>query len=697
MLLKIALRNVRRSIRDYAVYFVTIVLGVAIFYAFNSIEEQSVLLDLQNQASGELLGLTSQLMGSFSLAIAAVLGFLVVYANGFLIKRRRKEFGTYLLLGMGTRRVSAIIVLESLIVGLVSAAVGLAVGYLASQGLSFVTAALLDETIRQYHFVFSPEAFTLTLLCFGAAFLITALFNVISINKTSLVNLLSSHAGQEKITMRNPAICVVLFAAAVALLVWAYQTLEHNQLVNLDGEFAQATLLMVAGTFLLFWSISGFAMLILQRTSLWKRGTFAFTSRQVANRMNVASVSMTVISVMLFFAMTTFSTGMGLAQVLGGNVNKVTQFDVTVEHPCIDFEDEPDDADLLQKSRDMREKYNGDAAKVFRSIDSATWDSNVKQSATLQTYTAAGFNAAKMVEQAGVDPAGLESYNLYADSRMQFQRLSEFNQTLTLVGKEPLKLAQDEYIVNNTVSASQDLADALGKQQSPLKLGNVSLTCADVICQETQTSALSSVACVLILPDEAVDTLLSQDVLIPSSAVTNIQYIGDRTSGDKAILPLLEKAQKKYGDLLWPCGINYSGADMAAQAGGLRMLIVYLAIYIGFVFLIACAALLAIRQLCDAADSLPRYRTLAKLGCETRQVLGSLRHQTELYFLAPLAVACAHTAWAIHVMNLALFPATGFDVGGSVALAALLVIAIYGSYLVITYLTSKNLVRQGLE
>jgi putative ABC transport system permease protein len=170
MLVKLAMRNVRRAGRDYAIYFITVTLGVALFYAFNAVRSQAVLFDALSADSVRMLGLLTMLIGLFSVVVACVLGFLVVYANRFLIRRRRREFGTYLLLGMGAGRVSCMLLCETFLVGAVSLVAGLALGVAVSQGLSFLTAALMGTTMTKYRFIVSTDALVLTAVSFAAIF-----------------------------------------------------------------------------------------------------------------------------------------------------------------------------------------------------------------------------------------------------------------------------------------------------------------------------------------------------------------------------------------------------------------------------------------------------------------------------------------------------------------------------------------------
>ena len=118
-LFNIAFRNIKKSIRDYSIYFITLVIAIAIFYLFNSIDSQTAMLKL-NESTEEIVQTLINLLSYVSVFVAIVLGFLIVYANNFIIKRRKKEIGVYLTLGMSNFRVSMILVLETMMVGIIS-------------------------------------------------------------------------------------------------------------------------------------------------------------------------------------------------------------------------------------------------------------------------------------------------------------------------------------------------------------------------------------------------------------------------------------------------------------------------------------------------------------------------------------------------------------------------------------------------
>ena len=333
MYLKLALRNIRRSVRDYAVYFITLLFGVAVFYAFNSIGSQQILFDMETSASRSVFDSTTYILGMFSVVVACVLGFLILYANQFLIRRRKREFGTYLVLGMTPGHVSRIVLYETVLVGLLSLAVGLICGVLLSQGLSFFTAALFGTTMTNYQFVFSPDAFLVTLACFAAIYVVVAAFNTITVSRCKLIDLIRAGEKNERAGVRNPWVCLVGFVAAVAILAYAYEQLIENGLVMLDQpEFIRATIGMLVGSLLFFWSLAGFAIAVLTRLrGVYLRKLNLFTVRQIASKVNTAFLSLWAVCVLLFFSITVFSSGMGLVEVFVGGAERSNPYSATLE------------------------------------------------------------------------------------------------------------------------------------------------------------------------------------------------------------------------------------------------------------------------------------------------------------------------------------------------------------------------------
>lgn len=717
MLARLALRNVRRSARDYAIYFVTIALGVATFYAFNALGSQAVLLDALSSENQRVLGLLDLMMRVFSIVVVCVLGFLVVYANRFLIRRRKHEFGMYLLLGMGPGRVSAVLLLETLTVGLMSLVVGLSVGIALSQGLSFATAALMGTTMSKYRFIVSGEAVLLTVACFLGIFAVSALIDIVYVGRCRLSSLLATHEGSEHVGTTRLGLRVAGFVCSVVVIALAYRELSINGLMHADGHFVAATVLMVAGTFLFFWSVAGFVVVVLQRNGrIYLKNLAMFTTRQISSKINTAFASLAVVCVMLFFALTVSSVGLGLVDAFVGGVQKATYFDATLLGRGYLLADDMCDEDgglLYPLDRADYEKFGGDMAASI-GAKSGSWDGLVRASAQLDFYYPGSCRYASIIEQIpdAQRLASASTLESIGKSAVSMVSVSQFNAVCALIGAPQVVLADDECAVNNQIDSCDALARAACEVGASLTVAGTELHFAGTpLSRSVRTSSMPDSTLLVVVPDRVVDALVAEG-LMPDHSYLDIMYACDRGEGDVRLASALGEAfppkthyywqesdpiDEAFQSSAWPVWTVYSGLGMADQASGLRMIITYLAVYIGFVLLMATAAILAIQQLSETADSLPRYRRLATLGCSRKAVMRSLRVQTVVYFLAPLLLAACHTACAVAVVGSTLFAEIGVDISGAVLVAAGTVCAVYAVYLLVTCAISSSIVKGELE
>ena len=724
MLAKLALRNVRRSVRDYAIYFVTLVFGVAVFYAFNSVTSQSILFDLESSGSASVFEMTGQFLGMFSVLIACVLGFLVLYANGFLIRRRKKEFGTYLVLGMNPRSVSAIVLMETIAVGVVSLAVGLALGFALSQALSFVTAGLFNVAMTQYRFIFSFDAFMLTLGCFAVIFVVSALFNTLSIRRYKLIDLLSARSRNARFRVRNPWISLVAFVVAVGVVAWAYWTLVDNGLAQFDDGFWLATGLMVVGTFLFFWSLAGFALTVIERTrGIYFKGLAMFTMRQIASKVNTAFVSLSVVCIMLFFSLTVFSTGMGLARVFGGNIEENSIYDATLTaNVYLAAGPTPGPEELASMSEEDREYWavaDAKAQAVLADAEAYDWDMAarladssplwgdlVERSAQFDVYTSADVYYGELMDRYGLDTGNDKQDAALHGQGVSLIAVSQFNAVAELAGRPTVDLGENEYAVNNTLDPMRGLSNAMAEKGETFDLAGRTLTASGkLLGQPLETAALSANGAELIVPDAVIADLRAQGA-VPDASCLDVMYKTDRVEGDKLLDQVLGAASPAddgldtrgytFSPKPWPVTMKYTAEEVVVQSSGMNLMISYLALYIGFVFLVATAAVLAIQQLSETSDSLSRYKVLAQIGCDRRMIFGSMRNQVLVYFLVPLGLAVCHTVCAVSVISSEIISQLGVSVLEPALMTGALVAVVYGAYLLVAYFASRSIVKSAL-
>ena len=737
MLMKLALRNVRRSVRDYAVYFVTLTLGVAVFYAFNAIGDSRVLFEAQEGAANVFLTSGASIfdilvlvMTYFSIVVAVVLGFLVLYANRFVVRARKKEFGTYLLLGMSPRQVSSVVLMETLIVGVIALVVGLGLGFLISQAIAFATAGLIGVAISDYHLLFSARSAELTLGCFALIFVVVALFNAVQISRCKLATLFSANSRNERMPVRNPIVCLIVFVLSCLILAKAYAELNLDGLVYFGEHFRTATVLMLVGTLGLFWSASGFLILLIQRLrGVYFKGLAMFTMRQIAAKVNTAFVSLWAVTVLLFFSIVVFSTGFSLASLFSDQLEENTQFDASIRASLIslDISDmesvsadqyggEEEKAAAIRETEAQRDEIhhlwqaNGGSTAAYMKSLIPDWDERVTGSAQVDTWLANDLTNKQLADACGftLDQIGSDDNSSMADEGVQYVSLSQFNAARQLAGEKPIELAADEYLVDNTIDKSTDYAKALGQKGRTITVDGHELTASgQVVSQSLQVSSMSCLIAVLVVPDElAAERFAAGD--LPYLSELNVNLASDSQEQamkdlmaeyGKAVPPPSEEHAEMgltYESRPWPVSYYDTSESVIADSMGLKLLLVYLALYIGFVFLMTTAAVLSVQQLSEVADSIPRYRLLAQLGCDRAMVLRSLRTQIGIYFVAPLLVAGCHSACTISLLYKNLLSIWGASaVTGTLAIGIALVVAVYAIYLASTYLVARSAVVSG--
>lgn len=727
MLCKLAWGNVRRAGRDYLVYLLTLTLGVTVFYAFNTISMQVDIAGIDEEGLAQVMG---SMLGDLTYFLAGVMAFLMVYANNFIMKRRKKEFGLYQVLGMGRGRVATIMALETVIVSVVAFVAGIVLGVGLSQLMTFFTASLFKTQIANFHFFFSVHAFNLTLACMLVMFVLTLLLNLRAVRRTKLIELMGAERRNESIKTCNPWIAIAIFAVGVVLVGVAYYrllrdgfslTATDSKLQEAMNQFGITTAMVTVGTFALFWGLSGMLIKLLQslRGVYW-RGLNMFTVRQLAAKVNTVCFSMGVIAMLLFLAITSVTCGMSIASVMNENLERYTPADMSQTYvyytpETLDYYKEyvnPSEADrmvLADTTVDLYPAWHGKGKsadnndETGKKVDIADVAGEHVQIDSYLSYPLGGSDPSvtpsEMCKAMGEKlPKAFGGSN--ADTMGLFVTpASQYNKLRQMMGEEPVHIGHDQYLL--TCDMGGELVDMYTKYMAgghALTLGGHELKPAtDKSDEDTAAianSAMGSNPGTVVVADE----LLSQLNLQPysSSLLVNYKQGMDTTEADESIkytvLDNLLVDGKEPG--LW--GTFITRSEMYAQAAQMNGLISYLAIYIGFVLVVACAAILSIQQLSNVADGSRSYRVLAQIGCDDRQIRHSVMAQQAVFFLFPLAVGLAHSFVALKVIIELVSIFGNMSIGGTVGLTCAIFLAAYGGYFLVTYLMSTGMVRAAI-
>lgn len=727
MLCKLAWGNVRRAGRDYLVYLLTLTLGVTVFYAFNTISMQVDIAGIDEEGLAQVMG---SILGGLTYFLAGVMAFLMVYANNFIMKRRKKEFGLYQVLGMGRGRVATIMALETVIVSVVAFVAGIVLGVGLSQLMTFFMASLFKTQIANFHFFFSVHAFNLTLACMLVMFVLTLLLNLRAVRRTKLIELMGAERRNDSIKIRNPWIAIAIFAVGVVFVGVAYYrllrdgfplTATDSKLQEAMNQFGITTAMVTVGTFALFWGLSGMLIKLLQSLrSVYWRGLNMFTVRQLSAKVNTVCFSMGVIAMILFLAITSVTCGMSIANVMNENLERYTPADMSQTYiyytpETLDYYKEyvnPSEADrmvLADSTVDLysawhgKDKSAGNNDETGKKVNIADVAGEHVQIDSYLSYPVGGSNPSvtpsemckimgeKLPKAFGGSNA--DAMGLYVTPASQYNKLRQ------MMGEEPVHIGHDQYLL--TCDLGGELVDLYTKYMAgghALTLGGHTLKPAtDKSDEDTAAianSAMGSNPGTVVVADE----LLSQLNLQPysSSLLVNYKQGMDTTEADESIkytvLDNLLVDGKEPGS--W--GTFITRSEMYTQAAQMNGLISYLAIYIGFVLVVACAAVLSIQQLSNVADGSRSYRVLAQIGCDDRQIRHSVMAQQAVFFLFPLAVGLAHSFVALKVIIELVSIFGNMSIGGTVGLTCAIFLAAYGGYFLVTYLMSTGMVQAAI-
>jgi putative ABC transport system permease protein len=662
MLFKLSIKNMKKSFKDYAIYFLTLVLGVAIFYMFNSLDSQAAMLEVSSSTS-QMIKLMINILGYISVFVAIILGLLIVYANNFLINRRKKEFGIYMTLGMGKKQISKIILLETVFVGIISLGIGLVIGIFASQFMSVLVAKLFEVDMSNFKFVFSKNACIKTCIYFAVMYIAVIFFNTITVSRYKLINLLNATKKNEKVKIKNPIISVIIFIGASALLGYAYWSVTSNVIaIQTEVQLLIPILMGVIGTILVFWSLSGFILSVVKSTkNIYLKGTNMFVLRQINSKINTTVISMSVICLMLFMTISILSSSLALRNTMQREVKKLTPVDINL---YTKYSDTTIQEILISNG------FNINLLKDINEI-SIYGDKNL----TLNDFMG-------------------DNFTTNNDITEELIKVSDYNKIAQLYGNEQYDLDDDEYIVVCNFDSMAELINQILENKNDIIISGKKYKSKYSECKDgfIKISNNKSNVGFIIVPDSC---NLTDDMITEQLLVANYNA---KTDDEKAEIETMFDDNSKLFQNINNNGIDLNGfskISLMESSIGLTCIAIFIAIYSGVIFLIASAAILALKQLTESSDNKQRYTILRKIGCDENMINKALFSQIAIFFGLPLILAIIHSIFGIQFALAVLSGlASKEDLLPSVIATIIIIGIIYGVYFIATYFGSKNIIKE---
>lgn len=687
MLFKLSIKNMRKTIKDFAIYFLTLVLGVAIFYMFNSLDSQEAMMQVSS-STRELIKLMITMLGFVSVFVAVILGLLIVYANNFLINRRKKEFGTYMMLGMSKGQISRILLIETIFVGIISLIVGLVIGVFASQFMSVLVGKLFAADMSKFEFVFSKDACIKTCIYFAVMYIAVMIFNTFTISRYKLINLLNASKKNEQIKIKNLWVCILVFIIGVVILGYAYYKVTGgvNELSTAD-TILPIILMGIVGTILVFWSVSGFILKLVQlRKNIYLKDVNMFVLRQLHNKINTTVVSMSIICLMLFMTITILSSALSLNNTMRKDLEDTTPVDLNLYKT----------ANLPENEKMSKAQIEDSRKTMIQTLEDNGFDmTKLKDVVEIPIYATNELTWRDTLSPV-YDEVKQQFPNLLYETAEEIVKVSDYNKIARLYGNIEYKLKDDEYIILCDFDNMKNLRNKALKADSTITIAGKEYKTKYDECQNGYIYMAGSHINngIILVPDNC---NLTEDMKEETFLAANYNATTEEEKEEIEKICTGETVSD-FSKNLENKDITIDGMTKIAiieSSLGVSTIVLFIAIYLGIIFLIASSAILALKQLTESSDNKQRYAILRKIGADEKMINEALFKQIGIFFLMPLVLAIIHSIFGIQfVMTIMSVLADAKELLPSAIATAVIIGVIYGAYFMATYLGSKNIIKE---
>lgn len=682
MLFSLSLRNIKKSMKDYSIYFMTLVFAVAIFYVFNSLDAQTSMMKLSAYKNDMIKSLVD-IISYISIFVSFILGFLIIYANNFLIRRRKKEIGLYFTLGISKRKVSTLLVIETILIGVISLVVGLLVGIGLSQFLSIITASLFEADMSKFEFVFSSASLMKTIAYFGVIYFLVMIFNIITLSRYKLIDLLNANKKNEKVKIRNKYITFITLILSIISIGYAYHLLFDGALYELGNN----TLIMLTsgslGTFLLFLSLSGFLLRIIEMNKkVYYKGLNMFVLKQINNKINTTVISTTIISLMLLLTIGILSSSMSLVNAFNGDLknNNLTDFTIKTGYSI-----SVENGDSVYE--ESSEQINNTKLEFDNFINSDEYKKYVKEYSRYKIYYSPDLIVGDLIEKETQEKINNEfEGQVNFDYRVPVMSETDYNNLMKLYNKEQLviNLKEDEYLLLANVEQVLDYyKEGDSKKQITINDKTLSLVKNGITNISLENYNGAGNTGTVVLDDEVIKGLNPEEEVVCGN------YLELNDTNDMAFATIVERVMNTT-DIYY----MRSKLAMEAAATGIKVIVTFIGMYLGIIFAITSATVLAIGQLSESSDNKARYKVLRQIGADNKMIRRSLFTQIGICFMLPLVVALFHAYFGLGELNKMIKLFGNLDLAGNILVTTIFIVVVYGGYFIATYICSKNIIEE---
>lgn len=665
MLFSLSVKNFKKSIRDYSIYFFTMILGIAVFYIFNAIETQTAMMEV-TKTKAAIIDMMNGVMDGVSIFVSLILGYLIVYASRFMLKKRKMEFGVYMTLGMSRVKIAGILWMETIWMGVISLAAGLLAGMGISQFMSLMVSYLFQADVSRFVFVISWKAVVKSILYFLIIYTVVMLLNTIAVSRTKLIDFMTASRKKEKNLLKNPVVSVVIFLLAWGILGYAYYNVTAGA-ENLESEFQvlAQVLLGIVGTILVFWSFAGFFMWILGKMpKIYYKKINSFVFGELSNKLNSTVISCSVICLLMFMTICILFSAFARKDFKEAEAKKLAPVDISMVK---DLGDGKTIEKVMEEKNISRKDFQDTLNFITYELPEVTQGNIVGDAVDRERFGEA-----------------------YLNQQIELLSVSTYNQAAEKYHLPTYELEENQYLIIADMEGAVGIFNMGLKENPELSIKGKTYYPKEKTCQDGFLMMNYD-------PQNMGFILVPDSVKFTEAEQKKNYFIADYAKDTKAFR---EEMDEKFFERLNGEKSDEFSVYFTTQSSvyddsiGSSAMYIFLGLYLGICFLISGSAVLSLKMLSDAADSKEKYRILQKLGCDQKQICRGLRKQNGMVFLLPVILAAVHSVFGIQVCMemLSIYETKG--TAPALVLTMILIGMIYGGYYLVSQFGCEKIVRE---
>ena len=335
MLGKLSLRNAKRQAKDYIIYFITVIISVALMFSFNSIATSKDISDLS--ASMQYF---SKTITGISIIIIFVMAWLINYTMKFMLEKRSKEFGTYQILGVEKKDISNMFTLENLIIGLLAFVIGIIVGTFLYQIFTSIIMNIFNQ-VYEIKISFDIKAIGITAIYFFGIFILVLLNCRRKIKKTKVYDLLYANKKNENNIIKKSKGNILIFIASIILIISAL-LITNKEFSNVSEMSAKniliAIIIVIIGIYLFYISLSSFIIkrFINNKNRKYKKNNM-FLYRNLSSKINTMSITTATIALMFTIILIGGNVALLMNNMLNNEIEMGYPYEIMISSVDGDF------------------------------------------------------------------------------------------------------------------------------------------------------------------------------------------------------------------------------------------------------------------------------------------------------------------------------------------------------------------------